>query len=261
MGIALVDGRLFDTRDVEGQHPVAIVNQTMAARYWPNRGATGARIRIGNELVEVVGVARDVKYRVLREAAGPSFYLPLGQNRPTAGIIHVRTDGDPRAVLETVRRSLTEMDGSVPVTTVRTLRDQVSMNLNDERMAMTIGLILGGAALLLAAVGLYGSMLYAVGQRTRELGVRIALGATARDIRRLVLGQGIALSIAGALLGAALALWLARALESRLFGVGPTDLPTLTVSAALLGAVALFASWVPARRAARVDPVNALRVE
>jgi len=135
------------------------------------------------------------------------------------------------------------------------------LNLTDERMAMTIGLVLGGAALLLAAVGLSGSMSYAVGQRTRELGLRIALGATAHDIRRLVVRQGIALSVAGTVLGTALALWLARALESRLFGVRPADVPTLLGSAALLAAIALVASWMPARRAARVDPVTALRVE
>jgi predicted permease len=261
MGIALVDGRAFDGRDIEGRQPVAVVNQAMAARYWPKQRATGQRIRIGNAAVEIVGVARDVKYRVIREETGPSFYLPLGQERPTAGVIHVRTEGDPRDVVETVRRSLAELDASVPITTVRTLRDQATLNLNDERMAMAIGLILGGAALLLAAVGLYGSMSYAVGQRTRELGVRMALGATARDIRRLVLSQGVGLSVTGTLLGTALAVWLARSLESRLFGVRPADVPTLVLAAALLAAVAVFASWVPARRAARIDPVNALKVD
>ncbi len=261
MGIALVDGRVFETSDLEGRQPVAVVNQTMAERYWPNQRATGQRIRLGDASVLVVGVARDVKYRVLREAAGPSFYLPLGQERPTAGVIHVRTQGDPRDMLDTLRRSLAAVDPSVPITTVRTLREQATLNLNDERMAMTIGVILGGAALLLAAVGLYGSMAYAVGQRTRELGVRMALGATARDIRRLVLGQGIGLSVAGTVVGAALAVWLARALESRLYGISPADLPTLLLSAALLAAVAVFASWVPARRAGRVDPVNALKIE
>ena len=261
MGIALVAGRPFDARDVEGRPPVAIVNQTMAARYWPGRSAVGQSIMMDTTAIGVVGVARDVKYRVLREEAAPSLYLPLDQGRATAGVLHVRTEGDPSAILDTLRRSLADVDAAVPITTVRTLRQQATLNLTDERMAMTIGVVLGGAALLLAAVGLYGSMSYAVGRRTRELGVRIALGATARDIRRLVLRQGIALSIAGTVLGAALASWLARALESRLFGVNPADVPTLLGSAALLAAIALVASWMPARRAARVDPVTALRVE
>jgi predicted permease len=261
MGIALVDGRRFDAGDAQGRSPVAIVNQTMAARYWAGRRAVGQRIMMDRAAIEVVGVARDVKYRGLREEAAPSFYLPLDQGRATAGVLHVRTEGDPSAMLGTLRRALAEVDSAVPITTVRTLRQQASLNLTDERMAMMIGVVLAGAALLLAAVGLYGSMAYAVRQRTREIGVRIALGATAQDIGRLVLRQGVALSAAGAMLGVALAIWLARALESRLFGVKSADLPTLLVSAALLAAIALFASWVPARRAARVDPVTALRVE
>jgi len=261
MGIALVDGRPFDARDVEGRPPVAIVNQTMAARYWPGRSAVGQRIMEGKSAIEVVGVARDVKYRVLREEAVPSLYLPLDQGRATAGVLHVRAEGDPSAILDTLRRSLADVDAAVPIGTVRTLRQQATLNLTDERMAMTIGLVLGAAALLLAAVGLYGSMSYAVAQRTRELGVRMALGATARDIGGLVLRQGIQLSIAGTVLGAALALWLARALESRLFGVKSADVPTFLASAALLAAIALLASWMPARRAARVDPVTALRLQ
>jgi predicted permease len=261
MGIRLLDGRAFDPRDAEGHPAVAIVNHTMAARYWPGQRAIGRRIMLGRDAVEIVGIAEDVKYRVLRESAEPSFYLPLGQERASFGVLHVRTIGDPRALLDTLRRVLADVDTTVPITTVRTLRDQATGNLNDERMAMTIGLALGGAALLLAAVGLYGSMSYAVGQRRRELGVRIALGATARDIQRLVLRQGIVLSVAGTSVGAALAIWLARALESRLYGVQAADVPTLVGSALLLAGVALVASWVPARRAARVNPVSALRAE
>jgi putative ABC transport system permease protein len=186
--------------------------------------------------------------------------LPLSQNAARQGVIHVRTEGDPGAILPALHRTLAAVDPAVPVTRVRTLRDQASLNLNDERVAMLIGLTLGGAALMLAAVGLYGSMSYAVGQRKREIGVRIALGATAADIRRLVLGQGLAVSLAGAAIGIALALILARSLHNRLFGVSPTDLPTFAISAGVLAAVALVASWIPARRAARVDPVDALRL-
>jgi predicted permease len=261
MGIALVYGRRFDAGDAQGRAPVAIVNQTMAARYWAGRSAVGQRIMMDRTAIEVVGVARDVKYRGLREDAAPSFYLTLDPERATFGVLHVRTDGDPSAILGTLRKALAEVDSAVPITTVRTLRQQATLNLTDERMAMMIGLVLAGAALLLAGVGLYGSMAYAVRERTREIGVRIALGATAQDIGRLVLRQGVALSAAGTTLGIALAIWLARALESRLFGVKPADLPTLLVSAALLAAIALFASWMPARRAARVDPVTALRME
>ena len=208
-----------------------------------------------------MGVAADVKYRALREAPQPTFYLPLAQDDARRGVLHVRADGDPRALLQDVRRVLAGVDPSVPITAIRTLRDQAALNMNDERVAMLIGLSLGASALLLAGVGLYGSISYMVGQRTRELGVRIALGASARDIRRVVLGQGLGISAAGAVLGIALALVFARALQQRLFGVSASDPLTMIVAAALLAAAALAASWAPARRAARVDPLQALRAE
>jgi predicted permease len=262
MGIAFADGRPFDDRDRAGSAPVVIVNETMAARYWPNTRAVGQRLVIdpGAPALEVVGVARNVKYRMLREEAGPSFYLPLSQNPARDGVIHIRTAGDPSALLPVIRRTLAEVNPAVPLTGVRTLREQATLNLNDERVAMLIGLTLGIAALTLAAVGLYGSMAYAVSQRKRELGVRIALGATAADIRRLVLGQGLAMSCAGTVLGIGVGVILARSLENRFFGVTAVDVPTMMGSAGVLAAVALLASWMPARRAAKVDPVDALRV-
>ena len=149
----------------------------------------------------------------------------------------------------------------MPVITIRTLQDQAALNVNDERVAMIIALTLAGAALLLAAVGLYGSMSYAVRQRTRELGVRLALGATAADIRRLVLGHGLRLCVSGTVLGAFVAIASARLIEHRLFGVTAGDPATLLISAAILSMVAVIACWIPARRATRVDPAHALRVE
>jgi predicted permease len=263
LGIAIREGRAFDQRDVGGRRGVLIVNETMARRYWPGRRAVGQRVVVdpGEPPLEVVGVVPDVKYRMLREASGPSFYLPLAQAGASRGVLHVRTEGDPRAHLQTLRRTLNAVDPSVPVTSIRTLRDQATLNMNDERLAMLIGLTLGVAALVLSAVGLYGSMSYLVGQRTRELGVRIALGATAADLRRTVLGEGVRISAIGALLGVALALPLARMIESRLFGVSARDPLTLAGAAILLAATALLASWAPARRAAGVDPLRALRNE
>jgi predicted lysophospholipase L1 biosynthesis ABC-type transport system permease subunit len=235
----------------------------MARRYWPRRSAVGGRVVLDPRQppLEVVGVVPDVKYRVLREPERPSFYLPLAQAGAPRGVFHVRTEGDPRLLLADVRRVLAALNPSVPVTALRTLRDQAALNMNDERVAMLIGLSLGVAALLLAAVGLYGSISYMVGQRRRELGVRIALGATAADIRRAVLVQGLRVSATGAVLGIALALVLARALQPRLFGVSASDPLTLALSVAMLTAAALAASWAPARRAAKVDPLRALRTE
>ena len=263
LGIRVKAGRGFTAADAAGRPPVVIVNETMAARFWPGRSALGARVAYGPDQppLEVVGVVPDVKYRALREPARPSFYVPLAQDGARRGVFHVSTSGDPGAMLQDVRRVLAGVNPAVPVTSVLTLRDQSTLNMNDERIAMLIGGALGSAALLLAAVGLYGSISYMVGQRRRELGVRIALGATAADIRRAVLLQGLAISAAGAAVGLGLAISFARLLEDRLFGVSAHDPLTLIVSAVVLTTVALLATWAPARRAARVDPITALRIE
>lgn len=263
LGIAIREGRAFDGRDRAGQPAVVIVNETMATRYWPGASAVGRHLVFDPQAppLQVVGVAADVKYRALREAPSPSFYLPLAQDAARRGVLHVRTAGDPRTVLADVRRLLVEVNSDVPVTSIRTLRDQSTLNMNDERVAMLIGLSLGASALVLAAVGLYGSISYMVGQRTRELGVRIALGATGGDIRRAVLGHGLWISAVGAALGIGLAILLARAIQQRLFGVSPGDPLTLVISAVLLATAAVVASWAPARRAAKVDPLQALRAE
>ena len=261
LGIEPVAGRVFDPRDGRGRPPVVIVNATMAARYWPGRAAVGQRVALDDQSLEVVGVVADVKYRSLREGRRPSFYLPLAQGSARGGVLHIRTEGDPRALLPALPRILSDVDARVPVTGVRTLRDQAALNMNDERTAMTIGVALGLAALLLSGVGLYASMSYLVRQRTKELGVRLALGATARHLRGTVLGQGLRIAAVGTLLGLAAAFALARSLESRFFGVTAGDPLAFALAAGVLAGAALLASWAPARRAARVDPLQALREE
>jgi predicted permease len=262
VGLELLAGRWFDVRDAGGRVSAVVVNETMARRYWPG-GAVGQRVRFDDAGpdVDVIGVVRDVKYRMLREERAPSFYVPLGQSRAASGVLHVRTAGDPAAFLETLGRTLQQLDPAVPVISARTLQQQAAINVSDERLAMLIGVALGGAALLLAAIGLYAALSYAVEQRTREIGVRVALGASASAISRLVVGQSLVLAAAGAVIGAVLATWLARLIESRLYGVAASDVLTLVVAAVILGTVAAMASYVPARRAARIDPVEALRAE
>jgi putative ABC transport system permease protein len=263
MGIRLREGRFFNAYDVRERPSVIVVNQTMAARYWRGRSPLGARVRFSEEGpdIEVVGVAEDVKYRMLREDARPSFYVPYAQSAALDGVLHVRTWGEPAAAISSVRQALSEVDANVPVITVRTLQEQAALNVNDERVALFIALTLAAAALLLAAVGLYGSMSYAVRRRTRELGVRLALGATVADIRRLVLAHGLRLCVAGTVIGSFAAIATARLIEHRLFGVKANDPATLIASAVILSIVAVMACWIPARRATRVDPANALRTE
>jgi predicted permease len=263
LGITVLDGRLPDETDVLGRTVAAVVNETMARRYWPTGRAVGREMRFGGDtgpLFQVVGVVRDVKYRMLRESSAPSFYYSVLQSqRPRNGVMHVRTTGDPGELLETMRRTLADLDPAVPVTSARTLRSQVLLNVNEDRVAMTIGLALAIAALLLAAVGLYGAMSYSVAQRTREIGVRLALGAVPREVRWIMLTQGLRLALAGSALGLALGFWMGRMVETRLYGVKPGDVTSFVVSAGLLTVVALVACWAPARRAMRVDPVVALR--
>ena len=263
MGIALKDGRLFDSSDSRTAPAVAVVNDTMARRYWREQRAVGQSFELDgqNTRVTVIGVVPDVKYRMLREEARPSFYLSAQQNRPSAGAFHVRTAGPPGSLIEAIRQTLAGVDSAVPVTRARTLADQATVNLASERLAMTIALGLSLAALLLAAVGLYAAMSHAVSQRQREIGVRLALGALPADVRRLVLRQGLILAAVGSVAGAGLAIVLARSVEARLYGVTPSDVPSLLISIGLLSLVAMLATWIPAKRAARVDPVEALRVE
>jgi predicted permease len=261
MGITLRDGRFFESVDAEKAPAVAVVNETMARRYWREQRAVGQVFKLNDtdDTVIVIGVVADVKYRMLREEAGPSFYLR--QNRPGPGVFHVRTAAPPDAMIEVIRRTLTEVDAAVPITRARTLAAQADINLAGERLAMTIALGLSLSALLLAAVGLYAAMASAVNQRRREIGVRLALGAAPADVGWLVLKQGLILAAVGSVAGAGLAIVLARSVEARLFGVTPWDLPSLLFSAGILSVVAIVASWTPARRAARVDPVDALRME
>ena len=259
MGLSAIDGRLFDSRDVRGAAPVAIVNETMARHFWSASRAVGQTVMLGNQALVVAGVVPDITYRQLREPRGPSFYVSALQSTVSGGAFHVRTYGPADRLVETLRRTLANVDSAVPVSRARDLRAQADLHVTKERLAMTITVVLASAALLLAAVGLYGAMSHAVGQRTREIGVRVALGAVPRDVRRLVLRQGLVLCLLGSIAGIALAIWLGGLIEHLLFGVQPADVVSLAASVLVLAAIAVVATWVPARRAMRIDPVTALR--
>jgi predicted permease len=261
MSLAAREGRVIDARDVQGAPLVAVVNETMARQFWPT-GAVGQTFRISpTASFTVVGVVPDVTYRQLREDRGPSFYLAAAQAAPTPGAFHIRTAGPPDAVFESIRRTIASLDPLVPITRIRTLRAQADLNVSNERLALTIALWLSGAAVLLAAVGLYAAMSHAVSRRQREIGVRLALGAAPALVGRLVLREGLGLALAGAVGGLALAGWAGHLIRARLYGVSSWDPISLGGAVLLLGLVAIVAAWAPARRAARVDPVEALRAE
>jgi predicted permease len=270
MGIRMVAGREFDDRDTAAQPVRIVVNETMAKKFWPNGQAVGRHARFfqpprpGQPAVrpydvEVIGIASDVRYRMVREEKRPTYYLSTVQRPVGFGVIHVRTSSRPEARLGEIERAVTGADPRVPVARAFTLNGVLERNIADERMARSIGIALGIAALVLAATGLYATMAFAVRRRTREIGLRMALGADVSTVRAMILRQGLLLVAAGAAFGLIGAYWAGRALESQLYGITPADTWSLSASAAVLAAAALVAMWMPAARATRVDPVTALR--
>jgi predicted permease len=262
IGLPVRQGRAFDVSDRADQPQRIIVNETMARRFWPGVSPVGRFVRFGSRQpfdVEVVGVVPDVHYRMVREEATPSFYVPLAQWPSGAGVIHVRLATEASGRIDELRRVVAALNPAVPVMRAHTLTEQIERNISDERMAMAIGLTLAIVALLLATAGIYATMAFLVGRRTREIGVRIALGARTAEVRTLVLGDGLKLAAAGVLGGLALSAWVGYALRNQIYGLSTMDGPSLVAAGATLTLAALIASWIPARRAMRVDPVEALR--
>jgi predicted permease len=265
LGVPIVQGRDFLPSDREGAQSVVIVNQTLARRFWPGQPALGKRITTdasgSGSWMTVVGVARDGKYRSLGEAPRPYFYLPHSQNYGHEMTLVVRTEGMPREAVAMVQETASSLDPTLPPFEVKTLTEHLGVSLLPARLASSLLGSFGLLALLLAAVGLYGVVAHSVGQRTREIGVRMALGARPADVQALVVGQGMRLALVGMGIGLVAALALTRLASGMLYGLSPTDPATFAGIAALLAAVALLASWIPARRAARLDPIAALRHE
>jgi predicted permease len=260
MHIPLERGRDFSARDRAGSLPVAIVNQSFARRFWRGEDPIGKRIQVGDSVREVVGIARDSRTRSLSETPAPYFYLPFLQRYQPNMTLEVRTAGDPAAIISAVRREIAALDRDLPVQS-GTMEDALGLSLLPQRAGATLLGIFSVLGLVLASVGLYGVVAYAVAQRTRELGIRVALGAEPTDIYRVVLGHGVKLTLLGLGIGVGAALLLARLARGVLFGVSSTDPVTLGSVAVILATVALLASFIPARRATRVDPLRALREE
>ena len=261
--IPLVKGRDFTLQDKKSSERAVIVNEAFANRYWPNQEALGKQLHsdLTHEWFTVVGVARDSKMTALNEKPTPFVFLPLYQvYRPTVTLL-ARTTGDPLILGTTVEKTIHDLNADLVVFDVGSLESGEHIASFPQRLAGTFVGAFGLLALVLAAVGIYGVTAYTTRQRTHEIGIRMALGAGKDDILRLVLRQGLRLTFVGAGLGLAASFALTRYLSSLLLGVTSTDALTFSSVAILLGAVALFASFIPARRATRVDPVVALRYE
>jgi putative ABC transport system permease protein len=266
VGIRLLQGRTFTWTDDENSPEVAIISEGMARRYWPGEDAIGKRVSIdvrdGQPVWrQIVGVVNDVKHDGLAAATRPHIYIPTMQLTYPGAILAVRAKGDPAALANTIRREVAALDRNQPLIRVETMEKVISDSVADRRFQMTLLAIFATVALILAATGVYSVMATDVARRTHEMGVRLALGATGRDVLKLVVGQGMKLALAGVGIGLAAAFGLTRLMRSLLFGVSALDPLTFIAVALLLAVVALIACYIPARRAMRADPLTALRSE
>jgi macrolide transport system ATP-binding/permease protein len=259
VGIPLVSGREIARTDTETAPLVAVVNETMAAKYWHGEDPVGKRLQVNGRWMQVVGVARNSMYTTFLETPKPFFYVPLRQNFSVRAVLHIRTSEAPETIAAALASEIHTLDGSLAPQEVITMREHVERSTSAQRIAVTLLSLFGGLALVLAVVGLYGVMSYTVSQRRRELGLRMALGASASDLLRLVMSHGLALTAGGVVLGAAAALGLTRLLGYILYKVSPRD-PLAFASAFVVMTIAsLAACFLPAWRAPRIDPVRALR--
>jgi len=266
LGIPLRKGRFFNAGDTTEKDRVIIVDEFMANEYWPGQDPIGKRVRFGDlnstqPYRTVVGVVGRVKQYGLDADGRIALYVPHTQTGSRAMYVTVKTVADPGALAAPVRAQIRSIDPDLPVYRVRTMSAWVDQSLARPRFAMTLLSGFAGLALVLAALGIYGVMAFLVSQSTREIGIRMALGATEKSVLGLVVRQGLGIALTGAVLGLLAALALNRLIASLLFGVGGTDVPTFASAILLLSAVALLATWVPARRAARTDPAESLRME
>jgi putative ABC transport system permease protein len=264
LGIPILRGRVFNDRDTDTSPQVAVVDQAFVDRHFPNENPLGRRIDIGNGgtgFSEIIGVVGSVHYDRLETNPSPTMYVPYTQDNFSSMWIMARTGGDPARLAGSVRQVMREIDPALPAFRMGPLSDAVTESVAERRFSMLLLSVFAAIAVFLAGVGLYGVVAYTVTQRTQEIGLRMAIGAGPADVLRMVVGEGLKLAIIGVVFGIAAALALARVIESMLFHVTPFDAASYTATAVMLLAIATLASYVPARRAMRVDPLVALRQE
>jgi predicted permease len=274
LGIPIVAGRGFTAQDTESATKVGVIDEKLARTRFPGQNPLGKRFLLNRhdadprkgtlteDVIEIVGVCGDVRYSNLRTDPAPQFIVPYVQQAGVGGMTYeIRTRMKPEALLPALRRVVQQIDPDLPLSNVRTQDQQIDADLAQERIFVTLTSGFGLLALALASVGIYGVMAYSVANRTNEIGIRLALGAQPAQVRRMILRESAWLAGAGIVSGLAAALLLARAVKSMLYGIEPNDPLTLAAGVAVLLAVALAASWIPARRAAGVQPMVALRHE
>jgi predicted permease len=263
LGVPLLKGRAFNAADVRGGEPVALVGETAARMLWRDRDPVGQRIRFASDApwMTVVGVVGDVLNRRLTDAPQPILYRPLEQSSELSFGLLIRTRGDAGDLPERIAREVRGIDADLPVYAVRPMTDLIAGGVAQRQFLMRLLIVFGGVATVLSLLGIYGVMAYSVSQRTREIGIRMAIGARQSDVAGMVLRGGFTMAAAGTVAGTVAALALGGFLRSQLFGVQPADPLTIAAVAIVMMAVAAAAAYLPARRAAAVDPVIALRAE
>ncbi len=266
MGIELLRGRAFNEHDVTNSLPVVIINDTMVRRYFQHEDPIGRRLTFGDandnpRWMTIVGVVKDTKRQGLSSPIRIEAFMPHTQMPARAMELVVRTKNDPQALARSFREAVWAIDRDLPIPKIQTMDDIFAGAIAEQRLnTMLLGMF-AGVALLLAAVGIYGVMSYATSQRMHEMGIRVALGASRKDILRLIVGQGMLLALTGVAAGVVASLLLARVMQTLLFGISTTDLVTFVTTPVILIFVALVACYLPARRATRVDPISTLRYE
>jgi putative ABC transport system permease protein len=259
MGIALLKGRLISDRDVRDAPPVILIDERLVHQYWPNENPIGRRLRLWGEFREVVGIVSQMHHYGLDKQAEPTIYAPYEQMPDKAMALAVRTTMDTQSVVKAVKQAVWSVDRGQPVFQIRSMDDYLSLANTAPRISMALMAVFAAVSMLLAAIGIHGVVSYGVAQRTPEFGLRMALGSTPAQLKSLVVHKGIKTVLIGLLAGMVGAAALASALRALLYGVAPLDPLVMTGVAALLLSVALLANYVPARRAARIDPIEALR--
>ncbi|OLD53635.1 MAG: hypothetical protein AUI64_06005 [Acidobacteria bacterium 13_1_40CM_2_64_6] len=267
MGIPLLTGRTFGAQDAETSIKVAVVNETLAKRFFPGQSAVGQRFRIGGpdagpeQEREIVGVVKDAKHENLRETSRAAAYYPYSQRIQYLGDFEIRFSGDPAAAISAVRATVTQVDANLPISDPRTMAQEIERSIVDQRLIAQLSGFFALLALFLACIGIYGVTSYTVTRQTREIGIRVALGAQRKQVLSLILRQTLVVLAGGLIVGVPAVLATQRLISTQLYGLPLIDPVSLSMSAALLSGAAMVAGYLPARQATKVDPMVALRYE